>query len=348
VFASVLFSAIIFHGYFCFCRISGFTGFPGMPGSGRMQRRSSTCSLPAALCLTDQPCPSPTLVDHHGSSVKRSISGYNLAGRGSRPNSDCLDDPSILDHAILHAGPFLHTTPSETPPPDNMSVHSDTEIPPPVQDANIPPQSRFQRKGAVRVRHSMEDSNIIAEQANHISAEDLVHLQQQQQHKSWVAAPPMAAILPHMTPPMHFNNHPHPQNPNWATHVIPVSRPAIIPHNIQYQLRQQPGQPIPQFATGINGLPAGGMIRPFPPQQIPFVPNHIQPPGPAAGFPNQFPPRGNTNAVMCCNCGLPGHTGAQCCHTTPDSQSKCKSYLCVTCEFISFNCSISQKSSPVF
>jgi len=292
-----------------------------------MQRRSSTCSLPAAL-LTDQPCPSPTLADHHGS-VKRSISGYNLAGRGSRPNSDCLDETLYVDHAILHAGPFLNTAPSETPPLDNISVHSDTEIPP-VQDASVPVQSRFQRKGAVRMRH-IEDSNIIAEQANHISAEDLVHLQQQQLHKPFMAAPPpMAAIVPHMTQPMHFPNHPHPQNPNWATHhIIPVSRPAIIPHNMQYQLRQQPGQPMPQFATGINGLPPGGMIRPFPPQQIPFVPNHIQPPGPAAGFSNQqFPPRGNGNTVMCCNCGLPGHNSAQCCHTTPDSQSKCESILC--------------------
>ena len=299
-----------------------FTGFPDMPGSGQIRRRSSTCSLPAALRLAEHPSPSPTLIDHHGGGVKRSISGYNLTGRGSRPNSDIIDDPSFLDHAILQAGPFIPTNappynpPSETPPLDTMSVHSDTEIPP-VQE--LIHQPSLQRKNAMRIRHN---PNNPGEFVMDYVVED-AGLIQQQHHK--LMGPPItsAAMLPpQMTPPpMHFTNHPHPQNPNWPGHMMPGARPGMLPPNIQYHpIRQPGGQPIPQFPAGVNGLP-GGMIRPFPPQ-ISFVPNHIQP---TVGFPPQFPPRGNNaTLVMCCNCGQHGHIGAQCSHATPDNQNKCK------------------------
>lgn len=297
-----------------------------MPGSGQIRRRSSTCSLPAALRLAEHPSPSPTLTDYHGSGVKRSISGYNLTGHGSRPNSDIIDDPSFLDHAILQAGPtFIPTNaspynpPCETPPPDVLSIHSDSDIPS-VQE--IIHQPSLQRKNAMRLRHNPSNPGEII--VDHVAVvEDLGHKQPQQQQHKWIGPPiTSAAILPQMTPPpMHFTNHPHPQNPNWPGHMIPGARPAMIPPNMQYHPLHQPGaQPIPQFAAGLNGLP-GGMIRHFPPQ-ISFVPNHIQP---TAGFPPQFPPRGNSPAVvMCYNCGQHGHIGAQCSHATPDNQNKCE------------------------
>lgn len=295
-----------------------------MPGSGQIRRRSSTCSLPAALRLAEHPSPSPTLVDHHGGGVKRSISGYNLTGRGSRPNSDIIDDPSFLDHAILQAGPtFIPTNaspynpPCETPPLDTLSVHSDSEIPP-VQE--IMHQPSLQRKNAMRLRHNPNNPGEVL--IDYI-VEDPGHLQQQPK----LMGPPItsAAILPQMTPPpVHFANHPH-QNPNWPGHMIPGARPAMIPPNMQFHPIRQPGaQPLPQFAGGVNGVP-GGMIRHFPPQ-ISFVPNHIQP----TGFAPQFAPRGNGAAiVMCCNCGQHGHVGAQCNHATPDNQNKCKHHIVI-------------------
>ena len=305
----------------CYSRVLQFTGFPDMPGSGQIRRRSSTCSLPAALRLAEHPSPSPTLIDHHGSGVKRSISGYNLTGCGSRPNSDIIDDPSFLDHAILQAGPFIPTnappysTPCETPPPDTMSIHSDTENPG-IQE--IIHQPSLQRKNAMRIRHNPSNPGELV-------MDFVVEDHMQQQHKMMGQPITTAAILPQMpaAPPMHFTNHPHPQNPNWPGHMMSGPRPAMLPPNIQYHPIRQPGaQPIPQFPAGVNvnGLP-GGMIRPFPPQ-ISFVPNHIQP---TAGFPPQFPPRGNNaGLVMCCNCGQHGHIGSQCGHATPDNQNKCK------------------------
>ena len=300
-------------------RVVQFPGFPDMPGSGQIRRRSSTCSLPAALRLAEHPSPSPTLIDPHCGGVRRSISGYNLAGRGSRPNSDIIDDPSFLDHAILQAGPFIPTNaspfnaPCETPPPDTLS---DSEV------HEIIHQPSLQRKNAVRVRHNL--SNPGDGMVDYVVEEPAGHLQQQQQHPKLMGPPitSVAAILPQMNPqPMHFTNHPHPQNPNWLghSHMIPGIRPAMIPPNMQYHpLRQPGGQPLAQFPAGVNGLP-GGIMRPFPPQ-ISFVPNHIQP---TTGFPPQFPLRGNA-VVMCCNCGQHGHVGAQCNHITPDNQNKCE------------------------
>lgn len=292
-----------------------------MPGSGQIRRRSSTCSLPAALRLAEHPSPSPTLIDPHCGGVRRSISGYNLAGRGSRPNSDIIDDPSALDHAILQAGPFIpanaspFNAPCETPPPDTLSIHSDSEIPS-VQE--IIHQPSLQRKNAMRVRHNLSNPG---DGVIDYVVEDPGHMQQQ--HLKLMGPPitSATAILSQMNPPpMHFANHPHPQNPNWIGHMMPAGiRPAMVPPNMQYHPLRQPGaQPLPQFPAGVNGLP-GGMIRPFPPQ-ISFVPNHIQP---TTGFPPQFPPRGNA-VVMCCNCGQHGHVGVQCNHTTPDNQNKCK------------------------